>query len=146
MRKIRLFLSLAILFMAAQANAQELSLEDYLLQYDYESRKAMKIQSEQLIELIKTDKVQLVDIRFEEEYKSWNMPFALSIPLPDLPKNLHKLDSAKIIVTACPHKDRAIIAMTYLKTKGYRVKYLTDGLLGLASYLRGDNASDFINE
>jgi len=146
MRKIRLFLSLAILFMAAQANAQELSLEDYLLQYDYESRKAMKIQSEQLIELIKADKAQLVDIRFEEEYKSWNMPFALSIPLPDLPKNLYKLDSAKLIVTACPHKDRAIIAMTYLKTKGYRVKYLTDGLLGLASYLRGDNASDFINE
>ena len=146
MRKIRLFLSLAILFMAAQANAQEVSLEDYLLQYDYESRKAMKIQSEQLIELIKADKVQLVDIRFEEEYKSWNMPFALSIPLPDLPKNLHKLDSAKLIVTACPHKDRAIIAMTYLKAKGYRVKYLTDGLLGLASYLRGDNASDFINE
>ena len=74
------------------------------------------------------------------------MPFAISIPLPDLPKNLDKLDKEKIIVTACPHKDRAIIAMTYLKTKGYKVKYLTDGLLGLANNLRGDNARDFINE
>ena len=30
------------------------------------------------------------------------MPFAISIPLPDLPKNLDKLDEEKIIVTACP--------------------------------------------
>ena len=72
------------------------------------------------------------------------MPFAISIPLPDLPNNLNKLDKNKIIVTACPHKDRAIIAMTYLKTKGYRVKYLTDGLTGLAEYLRGNNAYNFI--
>jgi len=34
--------------------------------------------------------------------------------------------------------------MIYLKTKGYKVKYLTDGLLGLAGNLRGDNAYDFI--
>ncbi|MFW6145258.1 MAG: rhodanese-like domain-containing protein [bacterium] len=106
----------------------------------------MKIQSKQLIELIKTNKAQLVDIRFEEEYKAWNMPFGINIPLPDLPKNLDKIEKEKIIVTACPHKDRAIIAMTYLKTKGYNVKYLTDGLLGLANNLRGDNARHFINE
>ncbi len=146
MKKNKLFLSIALFFIAVAGNAQELPLEEYLLKYDYEARKEMKIQSKQLIELIKTNKAQLVDIRFEEEYKSWKMPFAISIPLPDLPKNLDKLDEKKIIVTACPHKDRAIIAMTYLKTKGYEVKYLTDGLLGLANNLRGDNARLFINE
>ena len=140
-----IFLLLVAFFMFNYyANAQSISLEDYLLNYDYEARKEMKIKSEQLIELIKADKAQLVDIRFEEEYKSWNMPFAISIPLPDLPKNLDKLDKEKIIVTACPHNDRAIIAMTYLKTKGYNAKYLTDGLLGLADYLRGENALNFI--
>ena len=127
-------------------SAQELSFEDYLLSYDYEARKEMKINSQELVKLIKADKAQLVDIRFEEEYKSWNMPFAVSIPLPDLPESLSKIDKSKLIVTACPHKDRAIIAMSYLKTRGYRVKYLTDGLLGLAGYLRGDNAREFINE
>jgi len=126
--------------------AQKVSLEDYLLTYDYESRKEMKINSEQLIELLKTGKAQLIDIRFKEEYQAWHMPFAISIPLPDLPNNLDKIDNSKIVVTACPHKDRAIIAMTYLKTQGYEVKYLTDGLLGLAGYLRGDNAHDFINQ
>ena len=135
-----------LFFFAANTMAQKISLDDYLLNYDYEARKAMKINSEQLVELLKASKAQLIDIRFEEEYQSWNMPFAMSIPLPDLPNNLDKIDENKIIVTACPHKDRAIIAMTYLKTQGYEVKYLTDGLLGLAGYLRGDNARDFIIE
>jgi len=146
MRNIKLFLSIALLFMAIAGNAQEFTLEEYVSEYDYQARKEMKIQSKQLIGLIKTNKAQLVDIRFEEEYQSWNMPFAISIPLPNLPQNLDKLDRDKIIVTACPHKDRAIIAMTYLKTRGYEVKYLTDGLLGLANNLRGDNALRFINE
>lgn len=144
MKKYALYFIL--FFMATNAMAQKISLEDYLLNYDYESRKEMKINSEQLVELLKADKVQLIDIRFEEEYQSWNMPFAISIPLPDLPNNLDKIEKSKIVVTACPHKDRAIIAITYLKTQGYEVKYLTDGLLGLASYLRGDNAHEFMNQ
>jgi hypothetical protein len=35
--------------------------------------------------------------------------------------------------------------MVYLKTRGYHTKYLDDGLVGLAEYLRGDIARDFIN-
>ncbi|MFO7940971.1 MAG: rhodanese-like domain-containing protein [Bacteroidales bacterium] len=144
--KLKSFLLYVVLFnLATNAMAQDISLKDYLLNYDYEARKEMKITSEQLVELLKSGEAQLIDIRFEEEYKAWRMPFAMSIPLPDLPNNLNKIDKSKIIVTACPHKDRAIIAMTYLKTQGYEVKYLTDGLLGLAGYLRGDNARDFSN-
>jgi rhodanese-related sulfurtransferase len=135
-------MSISILFSSC-ATAQELSLEEYLLSYDYESRIDMKIKSDQLVELLENKQAQLVDIRFTEEYQSWNMPIAISIPLSELPNQLHKLDKNKIIVTACPHKDRAIIAMTYLKTKGYKVKYLTDGLIGLAEYLRGNNAYNF---
>jgi rhodanese-related sulfurtransferase len=126
------------------ASAQDSVLESYLLSFDYAARKEMRVTSAQLAEMIKEGKVQLVDIRFDEEYKSWNMPFAISIPLPELPKNLHKLSKEKLIVTACPHNDRAIIAMIYLKTKGYNVKYLSDGLLELANHLRGDNALMFI--
>ena len=145
--KIIHLLSLTITLMFSSCiSSQELSLENYLLNYDYESRTEMKIKSKELVRLLKDNKAQLIDIRFEEEYKSWNMPIAISIPLPDLPNNLNKLNKKKIIVTACPHKDRAIIAMTYLKTKGYKVKYLTDGLIGLAEYLRGNNAYNFILE
>lgn len=126
--------------------AQEKSLESYLTNYDYESRLEMKINSEELKELINKDEAILIDIRFEEEYKSWNMPFAKNIPLPELPNRLNEIDKSKIIVTACPHKDRAIIAMVYLQTKGYKVKYLTDGLLGLADALRGGNAYNFYHK
>ena len=136
--------TLALLMLSSCVNAQEISLENYVLNYDYESRTDMKIRSSELIKLLKANRAQLIDIRFEEEYKSWNMPIAISIPLPDLPNNLDKLDKKKLIVTACPHRDRAIIAMTYLKTKGYRVKYLTDGLIGMAENLRGSNAYYFI--
>ncbi|MFW5767559.1 MAG: rhodanese-like domain-containing protein [Bacteroidota bacterium] len=146
MKKNILLSAFLVLLGTTCATAQDLSLEDYISNYDYEARKEMKITSEELIPLIKANKAQLIDIRFSEEYKSWNMPFAISIPLPDLPENLDKLDKQKVIVTSCPHKDRAIIAMTYLKTKGYKVKYLTDGLLGLAEYLRGDRARIFSDE
>ena len=42
----------------------------------------------------------------------------------------------QIIITACPHKDRATIAMVYLRSKGIQAKYLTDGLISLAENLR----------
>jgi len=56
------------------------------------------------------------------------------------------LDETKIIVTVCPHYDRAEIARTFLTLKGYQSKYLVEGLIGLAGYLRGDRAKDFVNE
>jgi len=143
MKKI-LVLLVAILNFVSCASAQDVVLEEYLLTYDYQARKDMRVDSEELVQLIKTKKAILLDIRFKEEYQSWNMPFAVSIPLPDLPNNLSKLDKNKLIITACPHNDRAIIAMLYLKTKGYKVKYLSDGLLTLADYLRGNNALNFI--
>lgn len=68
------------------------------------------------------------------------------IPLNELPDRLKELDRAKIIVTVCPHYDRAEIARTFLTLKGYQSKYLVKGLLGLADYLRGDRAKDFIIE
>lgn len=139
------FLLISIICLFFNTSAQDSNLENYLLGFDYAARKEMRVSSAQLAEIIKEGNVQLVDIRFEEEFKSWNMPFATSIPLPELPKNLHKLSKDKLIVTACPHNDRAIIAMIYLKTKGYNVKYLSDGLLELANHLRGDNAKKFID-
>jgi len=74
------------------------------------------------------------------------MDYALKMPLSTLPSRFDELPQDKLFVTACPHKDRAIIALVYLQGKGYRVAYLKDGLLGLAEYLRGDNAKNFIEK
>ena len=124
--------------------AADQSLAEYLSGYDYAARKAMKTDSEALVKMLAEGKAQLIDIRFSEEYEAWHMGVARNIPLPELPQRLNEIDKNRMIVTACPHKDRAIIAMTYLKTKGYDTKYLQDGLTGLAEYLRGDKARDFI--
>jgi len=143
MKKILLFVLFIGLYIPSYAS--DTKLEKYISNFDYSARKEMKIDSKTLIKLLKQGKVQLIDIRFPEEYAVWKVGPSINIPLNELPKRLSELDKSKIIVTACPHKDRAAIAMTYLRSKGIKAKYLTDGLLGLASNLRGDNAKIFLN-
>ncbi len=144
MKKAILAGFLLLMCFHSAAYAQEVNLEQYVSNFSYQERKDMKIDSKELVKLIKEKKAQLVDIRFKEEHEAWRMGFAVNIPLNELPKRLNELDRNKIIVTACPHKDRATIAMVYLKTKGFKARYLEDGLTGLAEYLRGDKARDFI--
>lgn len=144
MKKIVLFFLVGCV--AVVAEMKVLSYENYLNHFTYEERKAMKINSVELTVMLEEGTAQLVDIRFKEEFEAWHMPSSINIPLHELPKRLNELDRSKLIVTACPHKDRAIIARTFLKLKGYNTRYLVDGLIGLAEFLRGDNAREFIQE
>ena len=126
------------------ANASEQHLESYISSFDYEARKEMKMNSEELIKLLMEGKAQLIDIRFHEERAAWKVGYSVNIPINELPGRLNEIDKDKIVVTACPHKDRAIIAMVYLRSQGIKARYLTDGLIGLAEHLRGDNAEEFV--
>jgi rhodanese-related sulfurtransferase len=132
-----------VLMLPAHSRAE--TLDNYLAGFTYQERKDMKIDSKELVELLKKGEAQLIDIRFPEEFAAWHMGFAKNIPLNELPARLGELDKNKLIVTACPHYDRSSMARLYLITKGYRARYLNDGLLGLAELLRGDKARDFIN-
>lgn len=145
MKKLPLLTAFLALVLIPPMPSHAEKLDDYLAGFTYQERKDMKIDSKELVELLKTGKAQLVDIRFPEEYAAWRMGFAKNIPLNELPSRLDELDRNKLIVTACPHYDRASMARLYLITKGYRARYLNDGLLGLAELLRGDKARDFIN-
>ena len=120
--------------------------ETYLNSFTYEERKDMKINSVELTVMLEERTAQLIDIRFKEEFEAWHMKSSINIPLNELPKRLNELDRNKLIVTACPHKDRAIMARTFLKLQGFQTRYLVDGLIGLAEYWRGDNAKEFIDE
>jgi len=140
-----LLVSVALLPSAPCFAAEEvISLENFLLSYSYDTRSEMKATSDQALDWLEDGKAVLVDIRFAEEQQAWSMGFGLKIPLNELPKRLAELPKDKIIVAACPHKDRAIIAMVYLRTKGYDARYLTDGLVGMAENLRGDDAKYFM--
>jgi rhodanese-related sulfurtransferase len=139
-------MTLMLLAGAVQAYAadnQTEAFDRFLTDFTYEIRADMKANSKQLIKMIEEKKAILLDIRFTEEVKVWKMGFGLQIPLNELPKRYKELPKDKIIVTACPHKDRSSLAMAYLRTKGYNARYLTDGLTGLAESLRGDDAKDF---
>jgi rhodanese-related sulfurtransferase len=143
---IKMLISILIVSLSPVAFAGDAKLENYISSFDYAARKEMKMDSKGLIRLLKEGKAQLIDIRFKEEYAAWKVGPSISIPINELPKRLNELDTNKIIVTACPHKDRAAVAMVYLRSKGFAAKYLTDGLIGMAENLRGDAARDFIQQ
>lgn len=146
MNRIVILCALFLLNSISSASAGEVAFDTFLTSFDYETRADMKIDSKRLVSLLAEKKAVLVDIRFKEEVVAWRMGFGLFIPLNELPKRLAELPKDKIIVVACPHKDRSSIAMTYLRTKGFNARYLTDGLIGLAENLRGDNAKDFLED
>ncbi len=123
-----------------------ISFDEYLKGFDYDERKEMKIQIPELLEGYKKGKIELIDIRFKEEYESWHVGIGKHIPLNELPDRLNEIDKNKIVVTMCPHYDRSEIARLFLKLKGYRAKYLTDGMLKLVDYFRGDKARDYMKE
>lgn len=122
----------------------ELNFEAYLRGFDYQERKDMKIQLPEFFELYSRGEAQVIDIRFHEEYRAWNIGFGYHIPLNELPDRLSEIDENKIIITMCPHYDRAEIARLFLKLKGFQARYLTSGMLGVVDYLRGDKAKNYM--
>ena len=142
MKKL-LIITLALVYQTAVI-ASDKTFEVYILNFDYDARKEMKMNSTGLKQLLMEDGAQLIDIRFKEEYQAWKVGPSINIPINELPGRLNEIDKNKILVTACPHKDRAIVAMSYLRSKGINARYLTDGLIGLAEKLRGDDAEEFI--
>jgi len=120
------------------------ALDDYLRRFDYQERRDMKIQLKELLELYAQGAAQLIDIRFREEYAAWHVGIGTHIPINELPDRLDELDRTKTIVTMCPHYDRAEIARLYLTLQGFEARYLTDGMLGIADFLRGDRARDYM--
>ncbi len=125
---------------------QEINFDDYLKSFDYDERKAMKIKLDEMLKLYEEGKAEIIDIRFKDEYEAWHLGFGKNIPLNELPNRIDELDKNKTIVTVCPHYDRAEIARLFLKLKGFNARYLTDGLLGVVDYLRGDKARDYMDK
>lgn len=142
---MRILLVTILLLVPLTASAAEDAFALFLKNFDYDTRADMKTDSKKLVKLLEDKKAVLVDIRFPEEVQAWKMGFGLFIPLNELPRRYTELPKDKIIVTACPHKDRSSIAMAFLRTKGYKARYLTDGLIGLAEELRGEKAADFMD-
>ena len=145
-KKIIMLLVFSIFITPVTYAKESVTFENYLKAFDYQERSNMKIGIPEMLQLYKQGMVQIIDVRFPEEHKVYSFSFIKNIPLNELPDRLKELDKSKIIVTVCPYYDRAEMARIFLTLKGYRSKYLVEGLLGLADYLRGDRAKDFFKE
>ena len=145
MKKIFLGLTIISSFLFS-SDLTPKNFDEYLKSFDLKERNDMKIKSVDMLNMIENGTAVLIDIRFREEFEAWNLPFSKNIPLNELPNRLNELPKDKLILTACPHNDRSNIARMYLTMKGYNAKYLSDGLLKVADYLRGENAKEFIDE
>ncbi len=135
---------LIILILVSFVNAQ--SFESYLKNFDYKARTDMKIKTVEMLVMLEEGEAVLIDIRFPDEFEAWHMGFSKNIPLNELPNRLDELPKDKLIITACPHNDRANIARMFLTLNGFNARYLSDGLLKTADFLRGDNAKEFLEE
>lgn len=120
--------------------------DEYLKNFDYKAIKEMKIRTVEMLNMVEDGTAQVIDIRFPDEYEAWHVGFAKNIPINELPDRLNELDKNKVIITACPHNDRANIARMFLMFKGFKVRYLSDGLLSTTDYLKGSNAQEFMEE
>lgn len=76
------------------------------------------------------DSLVVLDVRPQEEYEAGHLPGAVSIPLDELKKRLKELPKSKQIVAYCrgPLCAMAPDATRFLKSKGYTVKKLIDGV------------------
>lgn len=67
-----------------------------------------------------------LDVRTDEEVKYLAFPFALHIPLNELPERLAQVPKDKLIVPFCSSIFRGAVAYLYLVANGYeKVKCLT---------------------
>ena len=48
-----------------------------------------------------------------------NLPFALAIPINELPQRLNEIPHDKLVATFCSGGDRAGVAFAYLQTQGF---------------------------
>ena len=92
--------------------------------------KVPEIQPEELKQRLDAgEDVFILDVREPHEYQICNLSGYL-IPLGDLPKRVHELDSSREIVAHCRSGVRSAKAVDFLRQAGFRkVKNLTGGVL-----------------
>ena len=76
------------------------------------------------------DRFVLIDVREPHEYQICNIPGARLIPLGEVPRRVHELDSADEIVVHCKSGVRSGKACDFLRQAGFRkVKNMKGGIL-----------------
>lgn len=88
------------------------------------------ISAADLARLLGTGKVQIVDVRPEEEYAAAHIPGALNLPFEMIDRAGHALPRDRSIIVYCrgPYCDLTFEAVRRLRRLGYDVRRLDDGV------------------
>ena len=98
------------------------------LTFDYWSTGQHKIEAPAFMEKWARGEAVLLDVRDEAETEFISLPFALHIPIYQLPDRLDEVPRDKLVATFCSGGDRANVAFAYLHAKGFdNVRILKGG-------------------
>ena len=86
-----------------------------------------KITPAQFFERRQTEDVVLLDTRSPHEIGHLTLPFALHIPLKELPKRWREVPTDRLVVTFCSSGVRSAVAWVYLQLHGLDNTYILDG-------------------
>lgn len=106
------------------------------LTFDYWSTGQHKIMPAVFFEKWARGEAVLLDVRTEEEHRHLALPFALHIPIHELPQRLSEVPRDKLVATFCSGGDRAAVAFTYLHAQGFEnVRIFKGGYADLTAEL-----------
>ncbi|WP_053958909.1 rhodanese-like domain-containing protein [Sulfobacillus thermosulfidooxidans] len=88
------------------------------------------IMPEEVIALLEQgEKVVILDVRQQHEYRSGHIKGAQLIPLMELNKRLHELKKDATIITVCHSGRRSAQAARLLRAEGFTVRNMVGGMM-----------------
>lgn len=88
------------------------------------------ITTEELEQLLKEDKkLELVDVREDEEVEQGMIPGAKHIRMGDIPANMDYFDDEKEYIFICRSGRRSENVCYYMQDQGYKVRNMAGGML-----------------
>jgi rhodanese-related sulfurtransferase len=77
-----------------------------------------KVSPAQFFERQQSEDAVLLDVRSPEEVKFLALPFALHIPINELPERWAEVPDDRLVATFCSSATRAVVAWVYLQLQG----------------------------
>lgn len=106
----------------------EISFDQWLKELDlsYWGTAQHKVTPAQFFERQESEGAVLLDLRSPEEASQLVFPFALHIPINELPDRLDEIPSDKLVATFCSSATRAVVGWTFLQLKGFEKARILD--------------------
>lgn len=94
------------------------------------SKELSVLDKKELLALARKGDAIILDVRPEDEFNSAHIPYAVSIPITELKKQLQKLPKGKEIIAYCrgPYCVWAKEAADILRNQGFKARHIRDGV------------------